>query len=125
MDVASPHLPRPAPIEAYGKGGFRFAHLSHRGSLLCRPDGIWASAVKSVGDLTPGVLGEIVDALPPVDLFLIGSGAVPWLLPAELRAAFRARHIPVDAMTSDAAIRTYNVLLAENRRVGALLIAVD
>ena len=32
----------PAPIEAYGKGGFRFAGMSHRGSLLCLPDGIWA-----------------------------------------------------------------------------------
>ena len=35
------HLPYPAPIEAYGKGGFRFAGMSHRGSLLCLPDGIW------------------------------------------------------------------------------------
>ena len=35
------HLPYPAPIEAYGKGGFRFADMSHRGSLLCLPDGIW------------------------------------------------------------------------------------
>ena len=32
-------FPRPAPIEAYGKGGFRFAGMSHRGSLLCLPDG--------------------------------------------------------------------------------------
>ena len=38
----APHLPRPAPIDAYGKGGFRFAGMSHRGSLLCLPDGIWA-----------------------------------------------------------------------------------
>ena len=34
----APHLPRSAPIEAYGKGGFAFADMSHRGSLLCLPD---------------------------------------------------------------------------------------
>jgi uncharacterized protein len=38
----APHLPRSAPIEAYGKGGFAFADMSHRGSLLCLPDAIWA-----------------------------------------------------------------------------------
>ncbi len=38
----APHLPHPAPIDAYGNGGFRFGGMSHRGSLLCLPDGIWA-----------------------------------------------------------------------------------
>ena len=38
----APHLPRSAPIEAYGNGGFAFAGMSHRGSLLCLPDAIWA-----------------------------------------------------------------------------------
>ena len=37
-----PHFPRSAPIEAYGRGGFAFADMSHRGSLLCLPDAIWA-----------------------------------------------------------------------------------
>ena len=40
-----PHLPRSAPIDAYGKGGFAFAGMSHRGSLLCLPDAIWAWGV--------------------------------------------------------------------------------
>ena len=34
-----PHLPQAAAIDAYGKGGFRFADMSHRGSILCLPDG--------------------------------------------------------------------------------------
>src|SRR6202012_193422 len=38
----APHLPRSAPIDAYGNGGFAFADMSHRGSLLCLPDAIWA-----------------------------------------------------------------------------------
>ena len=42
LGADAPHLPRPAPIDAYGNGGFRFAGMSHRGSILCLPDGIWA-----------------------------------------------------------------------------------
>ena len=42
MLVDEPHLPRQALIDSHGEGGFRFAGMSHRGSLLCLPDGIWA-----------------------------------------------------------------------------------
>jgi len=43
-----PHLPQAAAIEAYGKGGFRFAEMSHRGSILCLPSGIygWEATVE-------------------------------------------------------------------------------
>ena len=34
MSEANRHLPYAAAIEAYGKGGFRFADMSHRGSLI-------------------------------------------------------------------------------------------
>src|SRR6187397_1326036 len=105
----APHLPQPAPIDAYGDGGFRFGGMSHRGSLLCLPDGIWAWPV---GD--PKQLNE--DAL--------GAGRDPWPLPEVLRQRFRALALSVDTMPTGAAVRTYNILLAENRRVGAGLIAV-
>ena len=51
------HLPQPAPVEAYGNGGFRFGGMSHRGSLLCFPDGIWAWPVTSIAELTIAALG--------------------------------------------------------------------
>ncbi len=38
-----------APIDGYGKGGFRFGGMSHRGSLLCLPSGIWAWPVTDAG----------------------------------------------------------------------------
>ena len=54
------HLPYAAPIEAYGSGGFRFAGVSHRGSLLCLPDGIWASPVtRSEGDRCRGAASRV------------------------------------------------------------------
>ena len=55
-DLPARHLPYPAAIDAYGSGGFRFANLSHRGSLLCLPDGIWAWPVNSVAELTEAAL---------------------------------------------------------------------
>jgi uncharacterized protein len=50
---------------------------------------------------------------------------VPWTLPAPLRAKFRDGHVSVDTMATGPAVRTYNVMQMEGRRVGAGLIAVE
>jgi uncharacterized protein len=120
----APHLPRPVPIEAYGNGGFRFGGVSHRGSLLCFPDGIWAWPVKCVAELNEETLTAAFARARGLDFFLIGAGSDPWILPEPLRARFRELSLSVDAMATGAAVRTYNILLAENRRVGSGLIAV-
>lgn len=124
-DAQAPHLPRPAPIEAYGDGGFRFGGMSHRGSLLCFPDGIWAWPVGAVSQLTLEALAPALERAEKLDFFLIGGGRDPFILPERLRARFREVSLSVDAMPTGAAVRTWNILLAENRRVGAGLIAVD
>jgi uncharacterized protein len=120
----APHLPSPAPIDAYGNGGFRFGGMSHRGSLLCFPDGIWAWPVAVVTDLTEDALAPALARAAELDFFILGVGNDPWPLPARLRERFRAVNLSVDPMTTGPAVRTYNILLAENRRVGAGLIAV-
>jgi uncharacterized protein len=120
----APHLPHPAPIDAYGNGGFRFGGMSHRGSLLCFPDGIWAWPVNDARELSEGSLSAVFDRTESLDFFLIGSGREPWVLSDKLRQRFHDLSLSVDTMTTGAAVRTYNVLLAENRRVGAGLIAV-
>ena len=118
------HLPRPAPIEAYGNNGFRFAGMSHRGSLLCFPDGIWAWPVNGLAELNEAALAPVFARAGALDVFLIGTGEDLWVLPQALRARFRELSLSVDTMATGAAVRTYNILLAENRRVGAGLIAV-
>lgn len=120
----APHLPCPAPIEAYGEGGFRFSGMSHRGSLLCFPDGIWAWPVMGVAELNETALRAAFDRADRLDFFLIGTGRDPWPMPEDLRQRFRELSLSVDAMATGAAVRTYNILLAENRRVGAGLIVV-
>jgi uncharacterized protein len=125
LTADSPHLPVPAPIDAYGNGGFRFGGMSHRGSLLCLPDGIWAWPVNGIGGVTLAALQPALARGEALDVFLIGVGRDPWPLPERLRTRFRDLGVSVDTMTTGAAVRTYNILLAENRRVGAGLIAVE
>ncbi|MGA8001905.1 MAG: MTH938/NDUFAF3 family protein [Pseudolabrys sp.] len=102
----APHLPRPALIDAYGDGGFRFAGMSHRGSLLCFPDGIWAWPVDDVAGLTADALSAAFERAQSLDFFLIGAGREPWTLPGDLRQRFRELSLSVDAMATGAAVRT-------------------
>jgi uncharacterized protein len=116
------HLPRSAPIEAYGKGGFAFADMSHRGSLLCLPDGIWAWPVTRPEEIDRASLQLVFDAAGSIDTLIIGTGI--WLPPPALREALRAVKIVLDTMQTGPAIRTYNIMMGERRRVAAALIAV-
>jgi uncharacterized protein len=120
----APHLPRPAPIDAYGKGGFAFAEMSHRGSLLCLPDGIWAWPVTKVTEIDEISLSRVFAAANGIDSLIIGTGTEVWITPSRLREAFRAVHVGLDAMQTGPAIRTYNIMIGERRRVAAALIAV-
>jgi uncharacterized protein len=122
--VDAPHLPRQALIDAHGGGGFRFAGLSHRGSLLCLPDGIWAWPVTEPAQASEETLARVFAQTGELDFFVFGTGAAPWIVPEPLRARFRAAQVSLDTMTTGAAVRTYNVMLMENRRVGAGLIAI-
>jgi uncharacterized protein len=123
--VIDPHLPRQTVIDAHGGGGFRFAGMSHRGSLLCLPDGIWAWPVAAPAAVTEEALARVFARAGDLDFFIFGSGAAPWVAPQALRARFLEAGISFDAMTTAAAVRTYNVMLLESRRLGAGLIAVE
>jgi uncharacterized protein len=125
VDRDSPHLPELAPIEAYRNGGFRFAGMSHRGSLLCLPDGMWASAVRSAHEIDEAALRLVFECMPPVGLCLVGAGSDPWLAPPALRARCRDAGFAIEGMTTAAAVHTYNILVEERRRFAALLIPVD
>jgi len=122
---AAPHLPRLAPIESYGKGGFRFAGMSHRGSLLCLPSGIWAWPVTQPSDIGEATLGPVYAAAGEIGLFLIGAGRDPWTMPDELRLRFHALKLNVEVSRTGTAVSTYNILFGESRRVAAGLIAVE
>jgi len=118
------HLPRSAPIDAYGNGGFAFAEMSHRGSLLCLPDAIWAWPVAKAEEIDRTSLQRVFAAAGGIDTLILGTGTGVWLPPAELREALRAVKVVLDAMQTGPAVRTYNIMIGERRRVAAALIAV-
>jgi uncharacterized protein len=119
------HLPRLVPIDGYGKGGFRFGGMSHRGSLLCLPSGIWAWDAAGPADITEASLARAFAEAEAIGLFLLGSGRESWIVPDALFDRFRALNINVEVARTGTAVSTYNILLGEGRRVAAGLIAVD
>jgi uncharacterized protein len=124
MRMRDAHYPGLAPIEAYGNGGFRFAGMSHRGSLLIAPDGVHGWSVASAAEIGVASLVRILEAEERPELLLLGTGAEIIAVPRTVRAALSARGIGLEVMTTGAAVRTYNVLLAEKRSLGAALVAV-
>ena len=123
-----PHLPRPVEIESYGNGGFRFAGLdglSHRGSVLALPSGMWPWAAVTLADLTPDAFERVVAEAGAIDILLVGTGRDLVPLPAPLREHLRAAGLRPDPMATGTALRTWNILLGERRRVAAALLAVD
>lgn len=119
------YYPYQASIDFYGDGGFRFADMSHRGSLLCLPSGMEAWPAVSVGDITRQSLEPVFAIADELDVLLIGLGEDIALLDPALRQDLRDQNIIVEATATGGAVRTYNILLAERRAVGAALIAVE
>jgi uncharacterized protein len=124
QDPASGFYPRQAPIDAYGDGGFRFAGMSHRGSLLVLPSGIHAWDAASFETLSPENFARVFAERGQLDFLLLGTGPAQRFPAPALRAAFETAGLGLEAMSTGAAARTFNVLLAEGRKVAAALIAV-
>ena len=118
-------VPGRHPIDAYGNGGFRFAEMSHRGSILALPSGIRAWAVRSAAELSEETLAPVFREGDDLDLLLLGTGVDVAFVPQALRWRFREARIGLEVMQTGAAARTFNILVAENRKVGAALIAVE
>jgi uncharacterized protein len=114
-------------IDAYGAGGFRFAGMSHIGSILATPVGVRAFEPLKPADITIASLAPLFAELAQnprsIDIFVVGTGEKIALLSAPVKARLKEAGLRVEAMATGPAARVYNVLLGENRRVAAALIA--
>ena len=119
------HFPGRAPVDAYGNGGFRFAEMSHRGSILCLPSGIHGWEPGDDAALRLEDFERVFRQAEKIEILLVGTGTELKPLPPAMRQAFREAGIAADPMSTGAAVRTYNVLLAEDRAVAAALVAID
>ena len=112
-------------IAGYGAGLFRISGVVHNSSVIVFTDRTIAWPVQSLDDLTIDSLAPVRDADPTVEVLLLGVGGQNALVPSALRKALRDAGIVLDSMDTGAACRTYNVLMAEDRRVAAALIALS
>ena len=110
-------------IESYGQRGFRVSDVAYPGAILVFPDKVESWAAATMADVTFASLKSLMDH-GGVEILLLGCGKSIARVPDELRQALRRQGIVVDAMDTGAACRTYNVLLAEERRVAAALLPV-
>lgn len=126
MDV-TPLIPSGAQIiESYGPARFRVSGKTFPGSILVFTDRAADWAVTSMSELSAETLAAVLDAgrAGELELLILGCGARMALVPAALRATLREAGIVVEPMDTGAACRTYNVLMAEGRKVAAALIAL-
>ncbi|CAK0749183.1 NADH dehydrogenase (ubiquinone) 1 alpha subcomplex assembly factor 3 [uncultured Gammaproteobacteria bacterium] len=121
--------PTPTPsagrvvIDRYGPGQFVIAGTLYQQAMLVFPDHAqaWQPSAED-GLLTFADFAPVLAATPKVELLIIGTGPTMAVLPAEVRRGLRAAGVAVECVDTRAACRTYNVLLAEERRVAAALL---
>jgi uncharacterized protein len=114
-------------VESYGGGRFRVSGQVFEGSILVLIDRTTAWPVADVAAMTVEGLAAVAEAARAgtIDLLLVGCGARMTPLPPGIRQAFRDLGVVMEPMDTGAACRTYNVLMAEGRRVAAALIAIS
>ena len=97
---------------------------AYSGSVLVFPEETLAWPVTDMDGLNLESLRPVWEGARGVEVLLLGCGpALVWVDP-DLKAALRQQGPVIEAMDSGAACRTYNILLAEERRVAAALIAI-
>lgn len=109
------------PIDSYGGGGFRLAGSFHEGDLMLVGD---APRGWSPGAMDPSAFAVCLDRADDIDVLLVGMGGEIAPLPAPARRALEEAGVGVEVMSTPSACRTYNVLLAEGRRVAVALVAI-
>ena len=107
-------------IRAYGSGELRVNDEVYRSAIILSASAVHASPdIRDVEDLARLDPSRIL-ALDP-ELILLGTGPRQIFPAASFRAQFLSAGIGVEVMDTGAACRTFNVLVAEQRRVVALL----
>ncbi len=129
MNEAEPRLafaPGSHSITAYGQGAFAFAGMRHAGSILATPKGVRPIEATSVDDLAPAVLppllAECAESPGSIEFLIVGTGARMAPIPKALRSALSQAGLRFEAMATGPALRVYNVMQTEGRRVAAALI---
>ena len=123
MDV-TPLIPEGRQIiQAYSNHRFRVSGQTFDGPVIVFTDRVVAWPVqRSASDMTVEDFNVLFPESDNLDVVLMGCGASMGSIPFALRQSLKERGLAVEFMDTGAACRTYNVLMAEGRRVAAALL---
>ena len=124
MDLTPRLQPGRQRIQSYGDGGFRINGQRHTGSVILTADSVAAWPRGEIDQIDTDDFADLAGTTPTIEILLLGCGERAVLPLAALRAHLRTLGIGLDVMDTGAACRTFNVLVQEDRRVAAALIAV-
>lgn len=112
-------------INGYGGGGFTIGGERFTGSVLVLPEMTTLWPFPSVDTVTPESFSALREHESDIEILIYGGGGTMPFLTADFRSHLKGLGVVVEPMDTGAACRTFNILLAEERRVAAALIAVD
>lgn len=111
-------------IEAYGTERFRISGKVYQHSVIVFPERTIPWSVKRFEDIGPTDFMPVMEATESIEILLLGCGNRMRLVTHELRGRLRAAGVVIEPMDTGAAARTFNLLLSEDRRVAAAMIAL-
>jgi uncharacterized protein len=110
-------------IQGYADGGFRVSGQAYDGAIFVFQDKTLEWNVQAdVKSLSEDDFTALTDIASDIDVVLLGTGKTLIFPDMVLKNALKDKGLQVEAMDSGAACRTYNVLMAEGRRVVAALL---
>ena len=107
-------------FSGYGAGYVAVNGVRYEASVLVTPEGVTAWGVSSFEALTADDFGFIDERKP--EIVILGTGKMQRFPPRELARVLAAGNRGVEFMDSNAACRTYNILVAEGRKVLAAIL---
>ncbi len=109
-------------VEGYGDGGFRLNGRWFEGTVCLLPSGISSPKVQAIGDLDGSNWPQdILDQAADLDVLLVGTGEAMALIPKAAKQSLAEAGLHCEPMNTGAGCRTFNVLVLDGRKIGALL----
>lgn len=111
-------------IQSYAGGRFRISGQSFERAVIVTPEktSAWLTEAAHIDDLSEDDFSPLIERAQSIDVVLLGCGSEIAFLDKTLKQTLSEKGLPVEVMDTGAACRTYNVLMAEGRRVAAALL---
>lgn len=113
-------------IESYGAGGFKVSDEKIDGTIFITAAIVNKLQSSDIDDtkLQNDVLALIENNQNDIEILLVGYGDESKFFSSDIEKKIKSSGVQIEYMNSGAAARTYNVLITEERKVAAILIAV-